>query len=99
MAMIGDGHWKSFNIVEDIANIVGRSVNQITEYTVRVHFTLMYTLQVLPIKLYKLYNCNNGHNHRSHQDGEEGELPGDGQGGGDSLEVTSLVSLQLQLQL
>ena len=48
MAMIGDGHWKSFNIVEDIANIVGRSVNQITEYTVRVHFTLMYTLQVLP---------------------------------------------------
>ena len=24
MAMIGDGHWKSFNIVEDIQNIVSR---------------------------------------------------------------------------
>ena len=24
MAMIGDGNWKSFNIVEDIQNIVGR---------------------------------------------------------------------------
>ena len=24
MALIGDGHWKSFNIVEDIHNIVAR---------------------------------------------------------------------------